>query len=461
MQTDPPTEPAQQVVEERSAVLYLAAGGGCSAVEDSHLRAPVDSGSSSPSDGASVSLGVAATEPAASVTLADGAVGAGGAGGESLLDSAAVVAETEGVAANADDSTVVGASLAVAAAACRGAGSARAAGDGGGRSSGSSSGGLGDDNGGHGGSGVRGRSGTGGEDTRSAGSRSRASGRGRGSGGSGSRGTGAGVRARARATAVGVQARVAVANGGGADRVTVLNAGARVGELEDTLAGRAGIGDVGNEHVGKGVVVVVAVRATGDRNGSAVHVHLAVADLVEPGPGESSLTGLELLGDLDRVLLDTVVAALARALLAVRAAIRVGAGGRDVAGSRGGAATDHGVDDLPLGLVSRRGVLVGHGDLARTTTVDGRASEAEGGVVTSGDLGGRGARVVAGISATLAREGIGGAVERAALDLGGAVGRGVVHDHVGRGRAEEAQSHSEHSLGVHFEGMCCREVFER
>lgn len=63
----------------------------------------------------------------------------------------------------------------------------------------------------------------------------------------------------------------------------------------------AAIANVGDEHVGEGVKcslialldpssVAPGGRASGDGNGRAIHVHLAVPNLVEPCPGESRRT---------------------------------------------------------------------------------------------------------------------------------------------------------------------------
>lgn len=62
----------------------------------------------------------------------------------------------------------------------------------------------------------------------------------------------------------------------------------RVGELQVTTVGdvAGGLRDVGNEHVGK-AGGVDAAAATGDLDGGTAHVHLTVAQSVEPGPGES------------------------------------------------------------------------------------------------------------------------------------------------------------------------------
>lgn len=73
--------------------------------------------------------------------------------------------------------------------------------------------------------------------------------------------------------------------------------------------------------------------ATRDSDGSAVHVHLAVADAVEPGPGEGVFASGDAVrnGEVERVGIGDV-----------------GTAGH-VAIDIGGAATLEGLDDLPLG----------------------------------------------------------------------------------------------------------------
>ena len=111
----------------------------------------------------------------------------------------------------------------------------------------------------------------------------------------------------------------------------------------------AGAVDVGDEDLWEAVEGVClghggeafrprGVAADGDLG--AVHVHLAVADLVEPCPGEEGLTGWSIGGDLELVLV------IQRA------------------------STDHGVDDVE-GLA----LVVGEGDLARATIVGSAALE--------------------------------------------------------------------------------------
>lgn len=72
------------------------------------------------------------------------------------------------------------------------------------------------------------------------------------------------------------------------DRVAILGSG-------------TSIANVGLEHVRKRVEIVHVVRTTSDFDGSAVHVHLPIANLIEPSPCESgTFGGWELLGDVER-----------------------------------------------------------------------------------------------------------------------------------------------------------------
>lgn len=136
----------------------------------------------------------------------------------------------------------------------------------------------------------------------------------------------------------------------------------RVGEFEiSAFRGGAGAADVGGEHIWESVEGGLIPTVTRDGDGSAVHVHLAVANLVEPGPGEGGLAGWEIVRDLESKL---------------SGAVAVWIGGK-VARGVGGAASDDGVDDFERALLG--GILVvGDAELAGATTVDGAAEEAQG-----------------------------------------------------------------------------------
>lgn len=122
------------------------------------------------------------------------------------------------------------------------------------------------------------------------------------------------------------------------------------------------LGDVGC--VGRLVVLfdigkVAFGGATGDGDGRAVHVHLRVADAVEPRPGEHVVAGLDAGWNDELVCAGT-------------AAVGIVA---DIAGCRfGGTATLDGVDDLPF-RAGRWRLVACEGDLTRAAAVDGAAGE--------------------------------------------------------------------------------------
>ena len=97
-------------------------------------------------------------------------------------------------------------------------------------------------------------------------------------------------------------------------------------------------------------LVGALVGAAGDFDGGAVHVHFAVADFVEPGPGQGVCAWLDARGDGKAVC--------------IRVRGRGGVVGSDVAGDIfGGAAAFDGVDDHPGGALGCR-VVGGERDLA-------------------------------------------------------------------------------------------------
>ena len=117
---------------------------------------------------------------------------------------------------------------------------------------------------------------------------------------------------------------------------------------------------VTNVHVGEGTKLV---RTAADIDIGAVHVKLAVAKSVGPGPRHRSLAALKLLGNLEGEGID----AFGLAKGATRGGIV------QVALGNGWAASLDGVDDVPVGWIfDLLGVsLVGDRDLARSTTMDG------------------------------------------------------------------------------------------
>jgi hypothetical protein len=220
--------------------------------------------------------------------------------------------------------------------------------------------------------------------------------------------------------------RAAVAHGVHVSAGTKLNdVLARVGELEVATFGDAagGLRDMRNEHVGE-AVGADASGATSNLNGGTVHVHLTVAQSVEPSPGKSVRAHWQV-WDLNLVALGKR---------------QLGVTGLNVASLvLGWAATLNGLDDLPAGALSRVRVRADR-DLARATTVDGGAHELDGlgaaglpgGGINTGEAGGsareggrdgRGVLVVEGSVENLARLAVGGR---------------VAHDNVSRGHGGDA-----------------------
>ena len=198
------------------------------------------------------------------------------------------------------------------------------------------------------------------------------------------------------------------------------------------LSGRAvRNGDVGDEHCWEGRRVtprkfrdrckvrfvegdVVALAgAAGDFDGGAVHVHLPVADFVEPGPGEGVCARLDALGDGKAVR--------------IRIRGRSGVVGSDVAGDAfGGAAALDGVDDHPGGALGG-GVVGRERDLAGSAAVDGFTEERK----LLGRTDGHVCDCCAGVAGGFAGEV--GTVGSERAVVGTAVWWGRGHDHVSMG----------------------------
>jgi hypothetical protein len=98
---------------------------------------------------------------------------------------------------------------------------------------------------------------------------------------------------------------------------------------------------------------------------STVHVHLSVANVVEPGPCKDRISILDLLGDLE-------CQALVHAIGTV-GSIGTGDGCVKISWRIGRATAEVAVDDLPVGGILKLGRvgLIGDGDLTRSTTVNG------------------------------------------------------------------------------------------
>ena len=254
---------------------------------------------------------------------------------------------------------------------------------------------------------------------------------------------------------------------------SVLDVLTRVGEREigrfSCSAAAARGADVGNKHGREGGALVdreagglrrgvdaesgdgfgvALLGAASDGDGGAVHVHLTVADLVEPGPGEGVLAWGDTFGDGE---------------LEFAGAGTVGVA-TNVAGCGGGTATDDRVDDLPLGA-GGWGLVGGEGDLAGSTAMSGTADEGEGLIHSDGH---GVARAFSFVDSGPLLAGEVGAVgcERAVVEGGLAVGNGRAHHHVSVGAGEEdgSKGHEDVACGWHgvmilmgsFRTMCLR-----
>lgn len=131
---------------------------------------------------------------------------------------------------------------------------------------------------------------------------------------------------------------------------------AGIGEVEVGLfSSRAAVSDIGNEHAWE---AVKTARATSNGNFSAVHVHLAIANGVEPGPCQNSISALGLLWNSEAIAFEDAVGTIG-----ARASCGSGV---QIAFGVGWACANKAVDNLPvrgillLGLVG----LIGQGDLA-------------------------------------------------------------------------------------------------
>jgi hypothetical protein len=204
----------------------------------------------------------------------------------------------------------------------------------------------------------------------------------------------------------------------------LANRRSSVGERKVLALGgtTSGVGQVGDEHVGKTAEDTADISAsTTDLERRAVHVHLTVTELVEPGPREAVLAGRKIFRKRDRD--------------AGKASSVLGIGGK-VARGLGRASTDLGEENLPLGVLGRCKARR-DGKLAGSTAVDCRALEFDVLGVTRIPL-------VHGANSEVA-------LAREVVDLDGRVvgvteGDRVAHDNVGRG----AGSEGEDSRGIHF-----------
>ena len=218
---------------------------------------------------------------------------------------------------------------------------------------------------------------------------------------------------------------------------------AGVGELNiGAFGGAALVANVGDEHVGQSGQSARATLGAGNGDRGAVHVHLAVADLVEPSPGQRVLTSRQVFGNGE-------VVGIGSSSVGIVADVASGVLGR--------AATLNGVDDLPDGVLVGLEVS-GDRDLAGTTTVGSTTLELELlGAALGVDVAGTALLVDA--IALLAREIGTTGIEGTVVEGSGAIGNGVAHEHVGVGHG--GQGEGESGLGEHFDGFCGDERLKR
>lgn len=193
---------------------------------------------------------------------------------------------------------------------------------------------------------------------------------------------------------------------GAGDEVEVGGLGAVEAGLE------LGGGDLGDD-------VTSLLSAAGDYDGRAVHVHLPVAHVIEPGPGERVVSCSDTIRD---------------GILEGR---RIHRGGvfAEVAWGGVGAPTLDRVDHHPFAALGGLEVF-GEGDLAGSATVRSAALELQGLLSTDGH--GRGGfRSIVAAGADLAGKVRAGSVKGKVVEGLGAVWGRVGHLHVGRGRGRE------------------------
>lgn len=121
-------------------------------------------------------------------------------------------------------------------------------------------------------------------------------------------------------------------------------------------------GQVGDKHVGE--AVHLRAIAAGELGIDAVHVHLSVANGIEPRPGHNSMAVLDALGDVEIELVNTLgfISSTKRLCFSVD----------QIAFGVGRASTFYRVDNfLAARILELRGIgLIGDGHLAAATAVD-------------------------------------------------------------------------------------------
>jgi len=214
-------------------------------------------------------------------------------------------------------------------------------------------------------------------------------------------------------------------------------------------AARANVGD---EHIWKGIegslvalhelcdvachevfVFTALGGSRSDGDGSAIHVHLAIADFVEPGPSEDGSASWEIGGNSERV----GVGVDFRSALCRIIANNVFPG----------AAAFDGMDDLEL-AARRRSFVVGDRELAGPSSVDGASYEGNGLRRSKGERIAGSLRIVD-AGALLTGEVAAVPVERGIVESGLAEGLGRRHLHVCGAEGCESEDHEGGICGEH------------
>lgn len=229
---------------------------------------------------------------------------------------------------------------------------------------------------------------------------------------------------------------------------TVCDKLARIREPNDkaSVVELALAGDIGDEKFRKVVVKSVVVGTTRNRDRCTVHVHLAISDLVEPSPGKSCIAVLHAFRNLKLKVFEAFAFIATSALSSRWSSISIGSYFRKVALSGDWAATNVTVDDLPLGFVGRRRVIVGYAELTRAATVNSTTSEFE--IVVFPNLHGVGdasAVESIGTASTLAGEVVSFTVERRGLKSAEAIGYRCVHDDMSIGLCNEGKDRAQNN----------------
>lgn len=220
-------------------------------------------------------------------------------------------------------------------------------------------------------------------------------------------------------------------------------AGIGVVEILTLNSGTLGVRKVGNKHVGERGKGRSSVRRggggtrTANLHRSAIHVELAVANLVQPGPSKRIQAIGHILGHSNGECRSTMTGGIL---------------GFDITTDIGWTATNNAVYDLPLTLLSRLSVR-GQGELARTASMNRRANERDRFGLTGVPLVHLADFIHTGalFAGELAR------CKRGAVDCAVAVWNGKLEVHV-RGSAGSKGQDGE-SLGEHLEcAKDCREL---